>query len=48
MNLVTQINKFYIIWICESICLVEQSTKDAMKLKMEIKINHKRSWSVLY
>ena len=47
MNLVTQINKFFMIWMCKSIRLVDQSTEDADKLKMEIKINDTRSWSVL-
>ena len=34
------------IWMCESISLVDQSTKDAERLKMEIKINHTKSWLV--
>ena len=35
------------IWMCESIHLVDQSTKDAKRPKMEIKINYTRSWLVL-
>ena len=33
------------IWMCKSSRLVDQSTNDAKRLKMEIKINHTVSWS---
>ena len=47
MNLLTQINKFYMIWISESICVADKSAEDEKKLKMDIKINLTRSWLVL-
>ena len=35
------------IWMCESIRLVDQSIKDPKRLKIKIKINHTKLWSVV-
>ena len=37
----------YMIWMCESIRLVDQSIKDPKRLKIKIKTNHTKLWSVV-